>query len=188
MLAKRIIACLDVRSGRVVKGQQFRELRDAGSPQRCAARYCEQGVDEIVMLDVAATLEDRIACLSTVRAIAREIDVPLTVGGGVRSLDDIESLLEAGADKVSINSAAAENPQILSDAAARYGRQSIVLAIDARRSDGQVDVATHSATKAADRDVCAWATAGERFGAGELLLTAVERDGSNLGYDLELIT
>jgi cyclase len=188
MLAKRIIACLDVRNGRVVKGKQFQTLRDAGDPVERAQTYRDDGVDELVVLDVSATLESRLANMRTIEAIATSLDVPLTVGGGVRDLDDVARLLDAGADKVAINSAALAQPSLLEAAAARFGSQCIVLSIDARRgSDGGYTIATHSASRPASLGPIAWARQGERLGAGEVLLTSIDRDGERRGFDLDLI-
>lgn len=187
MPAKRIIACLDVRGGRVVKGVQFRDLRDAGDPVACAQRYRDEGVDELVVLDVSATLEERIANLRTVEAIAASLDVPLAVGGGVRSAQDVQRLLDAGADKVAINSAAYERPALLGEAAQRFGSQCIVLSIDARRSGDGYAVETRSATQPASIDAVAWAREGAALGAGEILVTAIDRDGSRRGFDCELV-
>ncbi len=187
MLAKRIIACLDVRDGRVVKGKQFAGLRDAGDPVELALRYRDDGVDEIVVLDVSATLESRLANRRTIEAIAATLDVPLTVGGGVRELDDVARLLDAGADKVAINSAALERPQLLDEAAARFGSQCIVISIDARRAGDGYAIATHSATRAQARSPISWAREAVRIGAGEVLLTSIDRDGSRDGFDLELV-
>jgi len=187
MPAKRIIACLDVRGGRVVKGLQFRDLRDAGDPVACAQRYRDEGVDELVVLDVSATLEERIANLRTVEAIAESLDVPLAVGGGVRSAQDVQRLLDAGADKVAINSAAYERPALLGEAAQRFGSQCIVLSIDARRNGDGYAVETRSATQSAGIDAVAWAREGAALGAGEILVTAIDRDGSRRGFDCELV-
>jgi cyclase len=187
MLAKRIVACLDVKDGRVVKGLRFRNLRDAGSPVECARRYCEEGVDELVILDVSATLEGRLASLRTVEAIAEVVDVPVTVGGGVRTEMDFSSVLDAGADKVAVNSAAIADPGLLRRASQRYGAQCVVLSIDARRENGRYAVATHSATRPDLRDAVAWARDAAALGAGEILLTAIDRDGTRSGFDLELI-
>jgi cyclase len=187
MLAKRIIACLDVRDGRVVKGRQFVELRDAGDPVRCALRYRDEGIDEIVVLDVSATLESRLANRRTIEAIAASLDVPLTVGGGVRVIDDVARLLDAGADKVAINSAALDRPELLSDAAARFGSQCVVISIDARRAGDGYAIATHSASRAVERDPVTWAREAAERGAGEVLLTSIDRDGGRAGFDLELV-
>ncbi|HTZ56141.1 MAG TPA: imidazole glycerol phosphate synthase subunit HisF [Candidatus Acidoferrum sp.] len=187
MLAKRIIACLDVRDGRVVKGKQFTGLRDAGDPVELALRYRDDGVDEIVVLDVSATLESRLANRRTIEAIAATLDVPLTVGGGVRELDDVARLLNAGADKVAINSAALARPRLLEEAAARFGSQCIVISIDAQRTDDGYAIATHSATRAQARSPISWAREAVGIGAGEVLLTSIDRDGSRSGFDLELV-
>jgi imidazole glycerol-phosphate synthase subunit HisF len=187
MPAKRIIACLDIRDGRVVKGRQFRDLRDAGDPVERARRYCKDGVDELVVLDVSATLESRLANLRTIEAIARMLDVPLTVGGGVRRLEDVQRLLDAGADKVAVNSAAFEQPRLLCGAAERFGSQCIVLSIDARSDGDRYLVATRSATAAMNADAVAWAREGTALGAGEVLVTSIDRDGERRGFDTALI-
>ncbi len=187
MLAKRIIACLDVKDGRVVKGRRFRELRYAGEPVICARRYCEDGVDELVVLDVSATRQARIASLRTVKAIAEVIDVPLTVGGGVRDVDDFARLLDCGADKVAVNSAAVAEPGLLRRAARRYGAQCVVLSIDARRAGDRYDCTTHAGTRSALLDAVAWARRAEDLGAGEILITSIDRDGTRDGFDLALI-
>jgi imidazole glycerol-phosphate synthase subunit HisF len=188
MLAKRIIACLDIRAGRVVKGRGFRDLRDAGDPVERVMRYRESGVDEIAVLDVSATIEERLASRDTIAKLARAIDVPLTAGGGVRTIDDFARLLEAGADKVALNTAALASPRILSEAASRFGSQCVVLSIDARRSPGGFEVCTHSANVGTGRDAIAWARLAESLGAGELLLTSIDRDGTRHGFDIPLIT
>jgi len=188
MLAKRIVACLDIRDGRVVKGRGFKDLRDAGDPVERADAYRDGGADELAVLDVSATIESRPAHLRTIEAIARSLDVPLIVGGGVRTVDDVRRLLDAGADKVAINSAAFERPALLTDAALRFGTQCIVLSIDARRdARGGYAIATHSATNSTNVDAIAWAREGARRGAGEVLLTAIDRDGSRRGFDCVLI-
>jgi cyclase len=187
VLAKRIIACLDIRGGRVVKGRNFQNLRDEGDPPARASNYCEQGADELVVLDVSATLEDRLASLETIEAIARAIDIPLTVGGGVRGAQDFARLLEAGADKVALNTAAFETPELITEAAQRFGRQCVVLSIDAVRANGRYEIATRSATKMVELDAVAWARDGERRGAGEILLTSVDRDGTQAGFNEALI-
>ena len=183
----RIIPCLDVRDGRVVKGVQFRNLRDAGDPAERAAAYAAQGADELVVLDVSATLEGRGTTLETVRQVRAELPIPLTVGGGVRSVADAEALLSAGADKVAINTAAVEAPERLSELAERFGRQCIVLSIDARRVDDRFVVLTHSGGTPRELDARAWAVEGESRGAGEILLTSHDRDGTRAGYDLDLM-
>lgn len=187
VLAKRIVACLDIRAGRVVKGRCFRNLRDEGDPVARARAYCSQGADEIVVLDVSATLEERIASLETIERIAREIDVPLTVGGGVRAVDDFARLLDAGADKVAVNTAAFETPELITRASDRYGRQCVVVSIDAMRVDGRFEVMTRSGTHGAARDALEWAESAQKRGAGEILLTSVDRDGTQSGFDLALI-
>ena len=193
MLAKRIIACLDIRGGRVVKGRNFQNLRDEGDPAARASEYCKQGADELVVLDVSATLEDRLASLETIEAIARAIDIPLTVGGGVRSAEDFARLLDAGADKVALNTAAIETPELITEAAQRFGRQCVVLSVDVILSLSEDDelryeIATRSATQTVTRDAVAWAREGERRGAGEILLTSVDRDGTQSGFDEALIS
>lgn len=187
MVMPRIIPCLDVRDGRVVKGQQFQNLVDAGDPAACARAYAEQGADELVVLDVSATLETRGTRLETVRAVRAEIDIPLTVGGGVRAAADAEALLSAGADKVAVNSAAVADPELLSRLAARFGRQCVVLSIDARWLDGEARILTHSGGRDASRSAVDWAREAAALGAGEILLTSWDRDGTRSGYDLELL-
>ena len=188
MLAKRIIPCLDVTGGRVVKGVNFVELRDAGDPVEIAARYNEQGADELTFLDITATSDQRDVILHIIEAVASQVFIPLTVGGGVRTVDDVRRLLNAGADKVSFNSAAVANPQVIRDASDRYGAQCIVVAIDAkRRADASGwDVYTHGGRKNAGLDAVAWARQMAELGAGEILLTSMDRDGTRSGFDLEL--
>lgn len=188
-LCIRVIPCLDTREGRVVKGVQFENLQDAGDPVELAARYLDEGADELVVLDISATLEARRNRLETVRAVRRVLSIPLTVGGGIRTVDDVEALLDAGADKVSLNTAPVFSPGILSDIASRFGRQCTVLALDAARSaPGKWAVYTHSGTKAADSlDALEWATTAVSLGAGEVLLTSRDRDGTRSGYDLDLL-
>lgn len=187
MLARRIIPCLDVSHGRIVKGVRFRELRDAGDPAERARLYEDQGADEIVVLDVSATPEGRGHQLETVKRVREVLSIPLTVGGGIRSEDDAWRLLEAGADKVSINTAAVDRPELLGEIAARFGRQCCVLAIDAaRRAEGGFEVRVKGGREGTGRDAIAWACEGERRGAGEILLTSFDRDGTRSGYDLEL--
>jgi cyclase len=186
-LAKRIIPCLDVTAGRVVKGINFLELRDAGDPVEIAQRYDDQGADEITFLDITATSDQRDLILHIIEAVASKVFIPLTVGGGVRVVDDVRRLLNAGADKVSINSSAIANPQLVADAAHKYGSQCIVVAIDAKRSgDNQWEVFSHGGRKATGLDVIAWAKKMAEFGAGELLLTSMDRDGTKSGFDLAL--
>jgi cyclase len=187
MVMPRVIPCLDVRDGRIVKGVQFQNLRDAGDPAERAAAYAAQGADELVVLDVSATLEGRGTTLETVRRVRAELPIPLTVGGGVRSIADAEALLSAGADKVAINTAAVEAPERLSELADRFGRQCIVLSIDAKLIDGSFRVLTHSGGNPRPLDVTAWAAEGEARGAGEILLTSHDRDGTRAGYDLDLM-
>ena len=186
-LAKRIIPCLDVTAGRVVKGVNFLELRDAGDPVEIAQRYDAQGADEITFLDITATSDQRDLILHIIEAVAAKVFIPLTVGGGVRVVEDVRRLLNAGADKVSINSSAIANPQLVQDAAHKYGSQCIVVAIDAKRSgDNQWEVFSHGGRKATGIDVIAWAKKMAALGAGELLLTSMDRDGTKSGFDLLL--
>jgi imidazole glycerol-phosphate synthase subunit HisF len=186
-LAKRIIPCLDVTAGRVVKGVNFVELRDAGDPVEIARRYDEQGADEITFLDITATSDGRDLILHIIEAVASQVFIPLTVGGGVRSVDDVRRLLNAGADKISINSAAIANPQFVADAARKYGSQCIVIAIDAKNTgDGKWEVFTHGGRKSTGLDVIEWAQKMEQLGVGEILLTSMDRDGTKVGFDLAL--
>lgn len=186
MLCKRVIACLDVRDGKVVKGVNFNDLIDAGDPARLARRYYDEGADEIVMLDVNATLDSRRARARTIEAVASSIFIPLLVGGGIRSLEDAAAVLDAGADKVGINSAAVEDPSLITRLASRYGSQAVVVAIDAARENGGFAVRTRSATVAAGRDAVDWAKEATDRGAGEILLTSIDRDGTASGFDCEL--
>ncbi|AEG67858.1 Imidazole glycerol phosphate synthase subunit hisF [Ralstonia solanacearum UW551] len=191
MLAKRIIPCLDVTNGRVVKGVNFVELRDAGDPVEIARRYDEQGADEITFLDITATSDGRDLILHIIESVASQVFIPLTVGGGVRALEDVRRLLNAGADKISMNSSAVANPQLVSDASARHGAQCIVVAIDAKKvsADGEPprwEVFTHGGRKATGLDAVAWASEMAQRGAGEILLTSMDRDGTKSGFDLEL--
>ncbi len=188
-LAKRIIPCLDVTGGRVVKGVNFVELRDAGDPVEIAARYNEQGADELTFLDITATSDGRDLILHIIEAVASQVFIPLTVGGGVRSVADVRRLLNAGADKVSFNSAAVADPQVIRDASDKYGAQCIVVAIDAKRRAGDVpgwDVYTHGGRKNTGLDAVAWARRMAELGAGEILLTSMDRDGTKSGFDLQL--
>ena len=188
MLAKRIIPCLDVDNGRVVKGVQFVDIKDAGDPVEVAQRYNEQGADEITFLDITATHHGRDTTYHTVERMAETVFVPLTVGGGVRKVDDIRHLLNAGADKVSINSAAIFNPEFVGEAAARFGSQCIVVVIDAKKvSDNQWEIFTHGGRKATGIDAVAWAVKMAGFGAGELLVTSMDSDGTKNGYDIALM-
>jgi cyclase len=188
MLAKRIIPCLDVKDGRVVKGVQFVDLRDAGDPVEAARAYDAQGADELVFLDITASHENRQIILDVVARTAEGIYMPLTVGGGVRGIDDVRALLRAGADKVSLNTAALAQPALIREAAERFGSQCIVVAIDARREAAQArwSVHTHGGRRPAGRDVVQWAQEAVALGAGEILLTSMDRDGTKDGYDLEL--
>ena len=212
MLTKRIIPCLDVKDGRVVKGISFVQLRDAGDPVECAKAYEEQGADELVYLDITASHEKRKIFLDVVERTAAEVSMPLTVGGGIRTLEDIKELLHAGADKVSINTAAVENPEFIKMAAERFGSQCIVVAIDAKRREAQWnladtssmgetfkyytpstaalvpawDVYTHGGRKNSGKDAILWAKEVEKLGAGEILLTSMDKDGTKEGYDLDL--
>jgi cyclase len=186
-LAKRIIPCLDVTAGRVVKGVNFLELRDAGDPVEIARRYDLQGADEITFLDITATSDGRDLILDIIEAVASEVFIPLTVGGGVRAVEDVRRLLNAGADKVGINSSAITNPQLVFDASQKYGSQCIVVAIDAKKaSDGRWEVFTHGGRKATGLDAIEWAKKMESLGAGEILLTSMDRDGTKSGFDLAL--
>ncbi len=186
MLAKRIIPCLDVKDGRVVKGVNFVGLRDAGDPVEIAARYDAESADELTFLDITASHEKRPILLDVVRRTAETVFMPLTVGGGVRGLDDIRALLQSGADKVSINTAAVARPDFVREAARRFGTQCIVVAIDAKRSAGGFEVFTHGGRRPAGLDAIEWARRMEENGAGEILLTSMDRDGTKAGYDLEL--
>ena len=186
MLAKRLVPCLDVDRGRVVKSVQFVDLRDAGDPVAAALAYDAQGADELVFLDITASHEDRRIMLDVVRRTAEGIYMPLTVGGGVRGIDDVRTLLRAGADKVSLNTAALHRPDVIREAAERFGSQCIVVAIDAKREDGAWGVYTHGGRRPAGRDAVAWAQAAVALGAGEILLTSMDRDGTKDGYDLAL--
>jgi len=186
MLAKRIIACLDVRDGQVVKGVKFEGLRSAGDPAALARRYNVEGIDELVILDVTATLEKRLAMARTVRAVAGELFIPLCVGGGIRDADDAAAVVEAGADKVSVNSAVLADPTIITRLARQYGSQAVIVAIDARREGDHFAVYSRSGTTAASRDAVEWAREAEARGAGEILLTSMDRDGTRSGFDCEM--
>ncbi|MCO5116302.1 MAG: imidazole glycerol phosphate synthase subunit HisF [Burkholderiaceae bacterium] len=194
MLAKRIIPCLDVKAGRVVKGINFEGLRDAGDPVEIARRYDEQGADEITFLDITASSDERDIIIHIVEQVAEEVFIPLTVGGGVRVVDDVRRLLNAGADKTSFNSVAIANPQVIREASGKYGAQCIVVAIDARRrTGGEVaargegwDVYSHGGRRNTGLDAVAWARQMAEHGAGEILLTSMDRDGTQIGFDLEL--
>ena len=192
MLAKRVVPCLDVKDGRVVKGVRFVDLRDAGNPVEAALAYDAQGADELVFLDITASHEARDIMLDVVRRTAEGIYMPLTVGGGIRSVDDVRRLLRAGADKISLNTAALERPVVIREAVERFGSQCIVVAIDARREPGRPDepprwgVYTHGGRRQAGRDALEWAREAVALGAGEILLTSMDRDGTKDGYDIEL--
>ena len=186
MSAKRVIACLDVRDGRVVKGIQFLQLRDAGDPAELAAAYNREGVDEVVFLDITASAENRGLIVETVARTARQVFIPLTVGGGIRSIADARAILTSGADKVSVNTAAVEGPELITALSEEFGSQAVVLAIDARR-DGHVwRVYTYGGRKATNLNAIEWAVEGEEFGAGEILLTSMDCDGTENGFDCEL--
>ncbi|MDR3159890.1 MAG: imidazole glycerol phosphate synthase subunit HisF [Zoogloeaceae bacterium] len=186
MLAKRIIPCLDVTAGRVVKGTNFIDLRDAGDPVEIARRYDEQGADEVAFLDITASSDARDIILHVIEACAREVFIPLTVGGGVRKVEDVRRLLNAGADKVSINTAAVRHPDLIAEASAKVGAQCIVVAIDAKRAGEGWHVYTHGGRNDSGRDAIRWAQQAETLGAGEILLTSMDRDGTKNGFDLEL--
>jgi len=186
MLAKRIIPCLDVKNGRVVKGTQFVDLKDAGDPVENATAYDQQGADEIAFLDITASYEKRDILIDIVRRTAEEIFIPLTVGGGVRSLEDIRKLLKAGADKVSINTAAVKDPYLIERTSKRFGSQCIVIAIDAKRKGESWEVYTHGGRVPTEIDAVLWAKRVDEMGAGEILLTSMDRDGTKDGYDIEL--
>ncbi len=186
MLAKRIIPCLDVKDGRVVKGINFVNLRDAGDPVEQARIYDQEGADELVFLDISATPEGRRTTAEMVRRVADQVFLPLTVGGGIRTVADMRNILLAGADKVSVNSAAVARPELISEGAERFGSQCIVLAIDARRRDGGWEVYTHGGRVSTEIDAVEWARRGVALGAGEILLTSMDADGTLAGYDLEL--
>ncbi len=187
-LAKRIIPCLDVTAGRVVKGVNFVNLRDAGDPVEIARRYDEQGADELTFLDITASSDDRDIIVAVIEAVAAQVFIPLTVGGGVRKVDDVRRLLNAGADKVSINTAAVQTPALVDETTGRYGSQCIVVAIDAKRSatSSGWEVFTHGGRRPTGLDAIAWAQQMQQRGAGEILLTSMDRDGTRVGFDLEL--
>ncbi|MDP6535088.1 MAG: imidazole glycerol phosphate synthase subunit HisF [Gammaproteobacteria bacterium] len=190
-LAKRIIPCLDCDKGRVVKGVKFVDIRDAGDPVEVSKRYCDAGADEITFLDITASHEDRATTVDTVRAIAGQVFIPLTVGGGIRTLDDIRTMLNAGADKVAINTAAVNNPEFVREAAERFGSQCIVVAVDAKQVSAQGEphkweIFTHGGRNPTGIDVIEWIQRMVDFGAGEILLTSMDRDGTKIGFDLVL--
>lgn len=187
MLTKRIIPCLDVTAGRVVKGVNFVELKDAGDPVEIARRYNDQGADELTFLDITASSDQRDLILNIIEDVSSQVFIPLTVGGGVRTVEDVRRLLNAGADKVSINTSAVTNPQLVADASSRYGSQCIVVAIDAKQvSPGQWQVFTHGGRNATGLEVIEWAKKMAQLGAGEILLTSMDKDGTKSGFDLEL--
>jgi cyclase len=186
MLAKRIIPCLDVKAGRVVKGVRFLELRDAGDPVEIACVYDRAGADELCFLDITASHENREIIFDVVARTADQVFMPLTVGGGINKVEDIRKLLKAGADKVSINTGAVNRPELVREAAETFGSQCIVVAIDAKRINGHWEVFTHGGRNPTGIDACAWAQKMEEYGAGEILLTSMDRDGTKAGYDLEL--
>jgi len=186
-LARRIIPCLDVDAGRVVKGIRFLELRDAGDPVEQALRYDREGADELVFLDITASSDQRRTMVDVVSAVADAVFIPFTVGGGIRGVEDVRVMLEAGADKVSVNTAAIERPELITEGAARFGSQCIVVAIDARRDGTSWRVYTHGGRHPSRLDALAWAREAEARGAGEILLTSMDRDGTRAGYDLELL-
>jgi cyclase len=186
VLSKRIIACLDVRNGQVVKGINFEGLRNAGDPAELARRYNRELIDELVILDVTATLESRRALADTIRAVARELFIPLAVGGGIRTDADAAAAVEAGADKVSLNTAAIANPGLITTLANRYGSQAVIVAIDAKRSGDGYAVYVRSGSAAAELDAVDWAREAESRGAGEILLTSIDRDGTKSGFDCEM--
>lgn len=186
MLSKRIIACLDVRNGQVVKGVNFEGLRSAGDPAELARRYNAEGIDELVILDITATIETRRALADTIRAVARELFIPLAVGGGIRSEPDAEAAIDAGADKVSLNTAALSQPSLITALADRYGTQAVIVAIDAKAVEGRFAVFARSGQTAANRDAVEWAREAENRGAGEILLTSIDRDGTKAGFDCRL--
>lgn len=189
MLAKRIIPCLDVKDNRVVKGVNFLNLRDAGDPVELGARYSDEGADELVFLDITATIRSRKTIVDMVEKVAENVFIPFTVGGGIRGMEDFDILLRSGAEKVSVNTAAVDNPNLLSEAAGKFGNQCVVLAIDARRSKdrpGHWQVCVKAGTEPTDIDVVEWAAKGEQLGAGEILLTSMDADGTKAGYDNEL--
>ncbi|MDR8392291.1 imidazole glycerol phosphate synthase subunit HisF [Aliifodinibius sp. S!AR15-10] len=187
MLAKRIIPCLDIKDGRTVKGVNFVDLRDAGDPVELAKRYADEGADELVFLDITATQEKRKTLVELVRRIAAEIDIPFTVGGGIRTLDEIEDLLHAGADKVSLNSAIVRDPELINKASERFGAQCIVAAVDAKRQGDSWSVFISGGSKDTGKDALQWMQEVEQRGAGEILLTSMDRDGTKSGFDLELL-
>lgn len=187
MLTKRIIPCLDIKDGRTVKGVNFEGLRDAGDPVELAARYADEGADELVFLDITATKEKRKTLIKLVRKIAKVLDIPFTVGGGIKSIEEIEILLHAGADKVSLNSAIVKNPDLINEASEAFGSQCIVAAIDAKRTDDQWSVFIKGGSEDTGKNVLHWAKEVEQRGAGEILLTSMDRDGTKEGFDIDLL-
>jgi len=187
MLTKRIIACLDMDGGRVVKGVRFKNLRDAGDPAECATAHARNGADEIVLLDITATSGNRRTLLDAVRGTARALFVPFTVGGGIRQIEDAEAVFDAGADKIAINSAAVRDPVLIGKIAGRFGSQAVVVAIDARRSDGGFEVFVAGGREPTGRDAIQWAREAAAYGAGEILLTSMDRDGTKSGFDCQLV-
>jgi cyclase len=187
VLTKRIIACLDMDGGRVVKGVRFKNLRDAGDPAECATAHARSGADEIVLLDITATSGNRNTLLDAVRATARSLFVPFTVGGGIRQLEDAAAVFDAGADKIAINSAAVRDPELIGKIAGRFGSQAVVVAIDARKSEGSFEVFVAGGRVPAGRDAIQWAREAADCGAGEILLTSMDRDGTQSGFDCELV-
>lgn len=188
MLTKRIIPCLDIKNGRTVKGVNFEGLRDAGDPVELARRYSEEGADELVFLDITATLEKRRTLVELVTRIAKEINIPFTVGGGIKTVDEIEELLKAGADKVSLNSSIVKNPQLINDASEAFGAQAIVAAVDAKRTNGSWNVYIKGGTEDTGMDAIEWMVETEQRGAGEILLTSMDRDGTKSGFDTDLLS
>jgi cyclase len=188
LLTKRIIACLDMDDGRVVKGVRFKNLRDAGDPAECAATHARNGADEIVLLDITATSGNRHTLLDAIRATARSLFVPFTVGGGIRQLDDAEAVFDAGADKIAINSAAVRDPTLITRIAGRFGSQAVVVAIDARKIDGHFEVFVAGGRMSTGRDAIQWAQESAACGAGEIMLTSMDRDGTQSGFDCELVS
>jgi cyclase len=186
VLSKRIIACLDVRDGQVVKGINFGGLRSAGDPAELARRYNVEGIDELVILDITATLERRQALADTIRAVARELFIPLAVGGGIRNEADAAAAIDAGADKVSLNTAALSNPDLITTLATRYGSQAVIVAVDAKKAGDLFAVFARSGSAAANRDAVEWAREAEARGAGEILLTSIDRDGTKAGFDCDM--
>lgn len=186
-LAKRIIPCLDVKEGRVVKGVRFEGLRDAGDPVELSSRYRDEGADEVVFLDITASLEKRATMRSLVRSVAASLDIPFTVGGGIRSMADARLALASGADKVAVNTAALRSPGLVTKLADVFGSQCVVVAVDAKRVGGGYQVFSHSATRSAGIDAVEWAARAAELGAGELLVTSIDRDGTRIGYDVELL-